>query len=58
MVFSGCLERSMNYDRAVCDRSDFSFRDGDELSFMTRLSSDGVIAGGANLFRQTEGFAG
>jgi len=48
----------MNYDRAVRDRRDFRFRDGDELSFMTRPSSDGVMAGGANLFRQTEGFAG
>jgi dihydrodipicolinate synthase/N-acetylneuraminate lyase len=50
LVFSGSLKRSMNYHRAVRDRRDFRFYDGDELSFIRRPSSDGVVAGGANLF--------
>jgi hypothetical protein len=58
LVFSSCLERSMNYRRAVRDRRDFRFCDDDELSFIRRPSCDGVAAGGANLLRQTEGFAG
>jgi dihydrodipicolinate synthase/N-acetylneuraminate lyase len=49
LVFNGALERLMNYYRAVRHRRDFRFYDGDEMAFIEQPSSNGVVAGGANL---------
>ncbi|MBE9580648.1 MAG: dihydrodipicolinate synthase family protein [Proteobacteria bacterium] len=49
LVFSGPLKRSINYQKAVRHRRGFRFFDGDELAFLRQPSSDGVVAGGANL---------
>jgi dihydrodipicolinate synthase/N-acetylneuraminate lyase len=49
VIFSGSLKRSMNYQKAVRHRRDFRFFDGDEVTFMSQPSSNGVVAGGANL---------
>ncbi|NVL89613.1 MAG: dihydrodipicolinate synthase family protein [Desulfobacterales bacterium] len=49
LIFSGSLTRSINYHTAVRNRRGFVFYDGDEAAFMRQPSSDGVVAGGANL---------
>ncbi|MCK4390641.1 MAG: dihydrodipicolinate synthase family protein [Desulfobacterales bacterium] len=52
LIFSGSLKRSINYHKAVRHRRSFVFYDGDEAAFMKQPSSDGVVAGGANLLPQ------
>ena len=52
LIFSGSLKRSINYHRAVRHRRSFKFYDGDEAGFIRQPSSDGVVAGGANLLPQ------
>lgn len=49
LIFTGPLERSMNYRKAVRGRRDFRIYDGEEKAFLSRPSADGVVAGGANL---------
>lgn len=49
LIFSGSLKRSINYHKAVRHRRGFKFYDGDEAAFIKQPSSDGVVAGGANL---------
>jgi dihydrodipicolinate synthase/N-acetylneuraminate lyase len=49
LIFRGSLKRSMNYHKAVRHRRDFRFYDGDEVVFIRQPSSNGVVAGGANL---------
>jgi len=49
LIFSGSLNRSINYHKAVRHRRDFMFYDGDEAAFIKQPSSNGVVAGGANL---------
>ena len=52
LIFSGSLKRSIDYHKAVRHRSEFKFYDGDEAVFIKQPSSDGVVAGGANLLPQ------
>ena len=52
LVFSGSLRRSMNYRKAVRHRRGFKIYDGDEEAFLEQPSTDGVVAGGANLLPQ------
>jgi 4-hydroxy-tetrahydrodipicolinate synthase len=52
LIFSGSLKRSINYHKAVRHRGEFKFYDGDEAAFIKQPSSDGVVAGGANLLPQ------
>jgi dihydrodipicolinate synthase/N-acetylneuraminate lyase len=52
LIFSGLLKRSIDYHKAVRHRSEFKFYDGDEAAFIKQPSSDGVVAGGANLLPQ------
>ncbi len=52
LIFTGSLKRSMNYHKAVRHRRDFKFYDGEEAAFIKQPSSDGVVAGGANLLPQ------
>ena len=52
LIFGGSLKRSTNYHRAIRHRRGFMFYDGDESAFMKQPSSDGVVAGGANLLPQ------
>ena len=49
LIFVGSLRRSIDYHKAVRHRRGFKFYDGDEAAFMKQPSSDGVVAGGANL---------
>lgn len=49
IVHIGDLKRSINYLRAVRRRPDFRFYDGDELGFLARPSSGGVVSCGANI---------
>jgi dihydrodipicolinate synthase/N-acetylneuraminate lyase len=49
LIFNGSLKRSINYHKAVRNRRGFKFYDGDESAFIRQPSSDGVVAGGANL---------
>ena len=49
LIFAGSLKRSINYHNAVRHRQGFKFYDGDEAAFIRQPSSDGVVAGGANL---------
>lgn len=49
MIFQGTLTRFFNYQRALHERTDFTFYEGDEISFLTRPSSDGIVALTANL---------
>jgi dihydrodipicolinate synthase/N-acetylneuraminate lyase len=49
IIFSGSLERSYNYHRAVRDRRDFRIYDGDESSFLDHPGSSGVVSMGANI---------
>jgi dihydrodipicolinate synthase/N-acetylneuraminate lyase len=52
LIFTGSLKRSINYHKAVRHRQGFKFYDGDEGAFIKQPSSDGVVAGGANLLPQ------
>jgi len=52
IIFQGALTRFLNYQRALHGRTDFTFYEGDEVSFLTRPSSDGVVALTANLVPQ------
>ncbi len=52
IIFTGVLKRSINYHKAVRHRRGFKFYDGDEATFIRQPSSDGVVAGGANLLPQ------
>lgn len=52
IIFAGSLRRSLNYHKAVRHCRGFMFYDGNEEAFMKQPSSDGVVAGGANLFPQ------
>ncbi|NVM23504.1 MAG: hypothetical protein HWN68_17195 [Desulfobacterales bacterium] len=49
LIFTGSLKRSFDYHKAVRYRKDFRFYDGNEASFIRQPSSNGVVAGGANL---------
>lgn len=49
LIFSGDLDRSYNYQRAVRSRKDFKIYDGDESRFLSFPSLGGVISKGANL---------
>nr|HID60026.1 dihydrodipicolinate synthase family protein [Desulfobacterales bacterium] len=49
LIFSGTLNRALNYQKGLRDRKDFRFYDGNEGTFLKRPSSSGVVAGGANL---------
>ena len=52
LIYTGPLKRSIHYHEALRHRRGFKFYDGDEATFMRRPSSDGVVAGGANLLPQ------
>lgn len=52
LIFTGALKRSIHYHEAVRHRRGFKFYDGDEATFIRQPSSDGVVAGGANLLPQ------
>jgi dihydrodipicolinate synthase/N-acetylneuraminate lyase len=52
LIYTGPLKRSIHYHEALRHRRGFKFYDGDEATFMKRPSSDGVVAGGANLLPQ------
>ena len=52
LIYTGPLKRSIHYHEALRHRREFTFYDGDEATFMRRPSSDGVVAGGANLLPQ------
>lgn len=52
LVFTGSLERFMNYRKAVRSRADFRMYDGEETAFLKQPSADGVVAGGANVLPQ------
>jgi len=52
LIYTGSLKRSTHYHEALRHRRGFKFYDGDEATFMRRPSSDGVVAGGANLLPQ------
>ena len=52
LVFTGSLKRSINYQKACRHRQGFRLYDGDEGAFIRQPSSDGVVAGGANLLPQ------
>jgi 4-hydroxy-tetrahydrodipicolinate synthase len=49
LVFNGSLKRSLNYNKATRHRQGFAMYDGDERVFISRPSTAGVMAGGANL---------
>ena len=49
LIFIGPLRRSINYHKALRHRRGFRFYDGNEAAFIKQPSSDGVVAGGANL---------
>ena len=49
LIFSGSLDRSYNYQRAVKSRRDFRIYDGDESYFLDHPSSSGVVSIGANI---------
>lgn len=49
LIFSGSLDRSYNYQRAVRARIDFTIYDGDESSFLDHPGSSGVVSIGANI---------
>lgn len=52
LIYTGPLKRSIHYHEALRHRRGFKFYDGDEATFIRRPSSDGVVAGGANLLPQ------
>ena len=49
IVHVGDLKRAINYSRAVRERRGFRIYDGNELNFLAKPSSDGVVALGANI---------
>jgi len=49
LIFSGSLDRSYNYQKAVRSRTDFRIYDGDEAHFLGHPSLSGVVSTGANL---------
>lgn len=49
LIFSGSLDRSYNYNRAVRFRSDFRIYDGDESRFLDHPGLNGIFSTGANL---------
>jgi len=49
LIFSGTLDRSYNYQRAVREREDFRLYDGDEARFLNFPNRSGVVSQGANL---------
>lgn len=49
LIFSGSLDRSHNYQRAIRSRKDFKIYDGDESRFLNFPSLGGVVSQGANL---------
>lgn len=49
LVFHGDSARESNYRKAVRGCHGFRFYDGNEMRFLRQPSSDGVVAGGANL---------
>lgn len=49
VIFSGSLERSYNYGKAVRNRSDFKIFDGDESRFLDYPGHNGVVSAGANI---------
>jgi len=46
---SGEARRSLNYLRAVRERKDFVFYDGNEPNFLNSPATGGVVSGGANI---------
>ncbi|HIC91352.1 MAG TPA: hypothetical protein EYP21_04695 [Syntrophaceae bacterium] len=52
MEFLGDLKRFFNYQKAVRGRRRFRFYDGNEVEFLNRPSSGGVVAPGANILPQ------
>jgi dihydrodipicolinate synthase/N-acetylneuraminate lyase len=52
LIYTGPLKRLIHYHEALRHRRGFKFYDGNEATFMKRPSSDGVVAGGANLLPQ------
>ena len=49
IIFSGSLDRSYNYQRAVRSRTDFRIYDGDESYFLDHPGGSGVVSMGANI---------
>lgn len=49
MEFLGDLKRFFSYQKAVRGRHQFTFYDGNEVEFLNRPSSGGVVAPGANI---------
>lgn len=49
LLYAGDLKRAMDYQRAVRQRRDFLFYDGEERNFLNQPSASGVVAAGANL---------
>ncbi len=49
LIFSGSLDRSHNYKKAVRARSDFTVYDGDESVFLDHPGKGGVVSMGANI---------
>ena len=49
LIFSGSLERSYNYKKAVRARSEFAVYDGDESIFLDYPGKSGVVSIGANI---------
>ena len=49
LIFSGSLDRSYNYQRAVSSRNDFRIYDGDETHFLDHPGKSGVVSMGANI---------
>lgn len=48
IIFAGTLKRSLDYQKAVRFRSDFTFYDSDEAVFLKNPGTGGVVAGGSN----------
>jgi dihydrodipicolinate synthase/N-acetylneuraminate lyase len=49
LIFSGSLDRSYNYRKAVRSRLDFMIYDGDESQFLEHPNLNGILSKGANL---------
>ncbi len=49
LIFSGSLDRSYNYQRAVKSRKDFRIYDEDETRFLDSPGLSGVVSTGANI---------
>jgi dihydrodipicolinate synthase/N-acetylneuraminate lyase len=52
LTFTGDLERSIHYARAVRDHRGFRFYDGGETGFLDRPSSSGVLSAGCLILSQ------